>query len=569
MFRKPNRKTSYSGWAVKWLVLLSILVLSIGCGSSSDDPEPSSDPVRESAQGPVCGLDEGTMLAFRGIPYAQPPLGDLRFAPTEPLADVRADTLECKSFGNVCPQLAGGLLVGEEDCLTLNIFTPKDAGADAFGYPVMVWIHGGAYIQGSGSSGAYDLPDLVERGVIVVTFNYRLGALGFLPHPALTAEQGQSGNYGLMDQQEALRWVQANIAQFGGDPNNVTIFGESAGGHSVMTHLAAPDADALFQKAIVQSGSYSPFQLPLDTGYMYYGAPFAATADCTGSDAEIAACFRDLSVDGVIAAQGDAWYVPVTGGDFLPESIYMSLATGAFHNDKPVLIGGNRNEGTLFTALDFVGTPPEYYDDNDAYLAAVARLLGQSGITDAADIAKIANDYLGVAEAELGQLPNGDPHPNRFRLAHSKVWTDHFFACRNMMQWEQLADHTPTYAYWFTDANAPFPPAYAALSAFEDMGMITFGASHAFEIQYVFGRVQEQAVVSGEQIALSLEMIEFWTNFAKTGAPSDAPGVWDVYARAVGPVMRLDTPGATPVNVSAFSDAHRCAYWENPVNATP
>lgn len=194
------------------------------------------------------------MLAFRGIRYAKPPVRELRFAPPQPVEKPTGIVVADK-FGSACPQYksAFGPESLEEDCLFLNVYVPK-AGEGPF--PVMVWIHGGAFVAGSGGP-EYDPSRLVAQGVVVVTINYRLGPLGFLAHRDLTNEQdGGSGNYGLMDQQLALRWVQDNISTFGGDPNNVTIFGESAGGLSVLSHVVSPKAQGLFQRAIVQSGSY-------------------------------------------------------------------------------------------------------------------------------------------------------------------------------------------------------------------------------------------------------------------------------------------------------------------------
>jgi len=219
----------------------------------------SRSPVVVTETGPVRGIATGTMQEFRGIPYAEAPVGDLRWRPPQEPARWTG-VLDATAFSPHCPQAATpyGTPSTTEDCLFLNVFTPdKTNEGRPHLLPVMFWIHGGGLVVGE--SDGYDPSPLVAQGVVVVTINYRLGELGFLAHPALAAESptGASGNYGLMDQQAALRWVQRNIRAFGGDPDNVTIFGQSAGALSVHSQLASPLAAGLFHKAIVESGAYS------------------------------------------------------------------------------------------------------------------------------------------------------------------------------------------------------------------------------------------------------------------------------------------------------------------------
>jgi len=550
-------------WVMTCTVLISALAFITACSSSSNDPVLlPTGAVVNTDQGAVRGEEMQTMHAFRGIPYAAAPVGDLRFAPPEPAPD-RAGTLDATQFGSACPQMPGAFGAGSvnEDCLFLNIFTPK---GEVENLPVMVWIHGGAYISVSGAEDAYEATRLVAEDVILVTLNYRLGALGFLPHPALTAEAGQSGNYGLMDQQEALRWVQANIQSFGGDPTNVTIFGESAGGHSVLSHMAAAGNDGLFHRAIVQSGSYSAGQVSMTNGYYAFGRSFAdipglpanASAPCTGiSDpGDIRECLRSLTVEEVLTAQGSTWYVPVTGGIFLPQSIDAALDAGEIA-DVPVMIGSNRHEGQLFVLLGFdrssedmskwmiYSTPEEYQAGVNGVLPAIMNL----------DRNQIGADYLAFADAQLG-LPPGVDHPNRFRVALSNLWTDYMFSCGNLKQWNQLSAHTPTYAYWFTDNAAP--------NAW-DSPALPIGATHTLEIQYVFGVVGERGG-SPDQEALSAQLIDFWTQFAKTGNPSSSSTVWQEYTGSDSFVMKLDTP-ISGTDADEFDAAHQCsAYWAAP-----
>src|ERR1700677_3303940 len=298
--------------------------------SASTGGQPAAGgPVVVTANGAVRGTSSGPVNEFLGIPYAAPPVGALRWRPPQPAASwpgVRAAT----AFAPHCPQLASpfGQASTSEDCLFLNVFTPSHGQAGARS-PVMVWIHGGALV--TGESNDYDPAKLVEDGVTVVTINYRLGALGFLADPALADANGQSGDYGLMDQQAALRWVQRNIASFGGDPRNVTIFGESAGGLSTLSPVASPQAKGLFQKAIAESA----------------GEAFAAQAGCA---TQTAACLRSLPVSTILANEDAAGYTPNINSEVLPQSLKTAFATGEF-NRVPIINGTNHEEWRLFVAL--------------------------------------------------------------------------------------------------------------------------------------------------------------------------------------------------------------------------
>src|SRR6202171_4867142 len=233
--------------------------------------------------GPIKGVQMFGVEAFLGIPYAAPPIGALRWTPPQPPAHFKG-VFKAAQFGNSCTQPGSGV----EDCLTLNVFTPhiKKNRNKKKPLPVMFWIHGGGLV--GGGSIFYDPSPLVLKGkVIVVTINYRLGLLGFFAHPAIDAEGHLNGNYGFMDQQFALQWVKSNIAKFGGDPNRVTIFGESAGGQSIYANLASPTAAGLFQRAIAESGAYTEFQdywdfiVPLATAETA-GTSIAASLGCPG-----------------------------------------------------------------------------------------------------------------------------------------------------------------------------------------------------------------------------------------------------------------------------------------------
>ncbi len=566
-------------WRMSISTVLAATLLA-GCGGSdSDSDDMQSDvrgPLRDTQQGQVEGVKQDGLLAFKGIPYAQPPVGELRFAPPEQ-AESWHGVLEATEFGNSCPQ-SGSAFNGytdslDEDCLFLNVYTPTEGE----NHPVMVWIHGGAFITGSGGE-SYEPSRLVEQGVVVVTMNYRLGILGFLPVDDLPEGSGQ---YGLMDQQLALQWVQDNIEAFDGNPDNVTIFGESAGGHSVLSQLvsagASTGSEGLFHKAIVQSGAYQPTQIPQAYGEANIGAPVVAALGCDTAP-DVAACLRDGSIEtaDILAAQGSLWFNPTYGEGMLPHSIQYALDNDAFPQAIPVMTGNNLNEGRLFVALDeipflLLDTPaPNPVDKEAEYDNAVKTLLA---VNPALDHAQIADDYLDTTPKSSGgalTTPAFDDTAGneKYSLALASIQTSWRFACNQFDQIESLSDQeVNAYGYWFTDQDAPslFGPALTpALS-------INLGAAHALEIQYVLNSeaTMRERGATDAQIALSEQMIDYWVQFARRGYPSTSDGTatWPIYDAGTSTLMELtpDTLGSSAlVDISEAEAAHNCAYWDNP-----
>jgi para-nitrobenzyl esterase len=487
--------------------------------------------------GIVRGIETATTREFRGIPYAAAPVGDLRWRSPQRHAPWQG-VLDTTQFANHCPQIAGpfGQASTTEDCLFLNVATPNRGPADqepADLRPVMVWIHGGALV--TGESNDYDATRLVEQGdVVVVTINYRLGTLGFLAHPTLTAESPDhtSGNYGLLDQQEALRWVQRNIRAFGGDPNRVTIFGESAGGLSVHAQLASPGSQGLFQRAIVESGAYQLTQPSLAAGEAV-GTAFATRAGCTDQSA---ACLRGLSVAQVLANQpsGVTAISPFVDGVFLPQSVGAAFASGQF-NHVPVMEGSNHDEWRLFVALTDLTTGPI---TPEGYPAAIQATLGVPA----------ALVPLFEAQYPLANFPSPD-------LAVSALGTDAIFDCNARFTAQKLSQFVPTFAYEFNDEAAPqrfLPPV-----------SFPYGAAHASEIQYLFTlpvTVPAPAFDASQQ-QLSDAMIDYWTSFARTGQPSSlATPPWTPFAIASDTMQSL-VP-ATPRPETGFAADHQCAFWD-------
>jgi para-nitrobenzyl esterase len=481
------------------------------------------------AGGAVRGQAAAAGREFLGIPYAAPPVGALRWQPPRPAAPWHG-TRAATSYAPHCPQPPGsfGRASTSEDCLYLNVFTP--AGNKARNLPVMVWVHGGSLR--TGESDDYNPAGLVRDGVVVVTINYRLGALGFLADSALASRPGgPSGNYGLMDQEAALRWVQRNIHGFGGNPGNVTLFGESAGGLSTLAQLASPGARGLFQRAIVESGTYDLTQQSLAAAESA-GQAFAAKAGCASTTAPAsttAACLRRLPVSTILADEDPTGYTPDVDGAVLTQSVKTALARGQF-NRVPVVIGTNHDEYRLFVAgIQLLGGRVTAAN----YQTMIASTLGVSA---------------GIAGAIAAQYPLGRyPSPP---VALGAVGTDAIFACHALAAEQSLARYVPTFAYEFNDENAPelfLPPAG-----------FPYGAAHASELPYLFSQtaVPHPVGFSAAQLQLAAAMKQDWTNLAKTGVP--APG-WPRFAGTSQRMLSLVPP--TPQVETDFAAQHHCAFW--------
>ncbi len=486
----------------------------------------ASSLVVRTADGQVHGLATASVDDYLGIPYAAPPVGALRWQPPRPPAPWRGIRVATR-FAPHCPQPASpfGRASVSEDCLYLNVFTPPTHHGS--GLPVMVWIHGGALV--SGESDDYDPSALVAHGVIVVTFNYRLGALGFLAHPALAAKPGgPSGDYGLMDQQAALRWVQRNIRAFGGDPAKVTIFGESAGGQSVLLQLASPTARGLFARAIAESGGYALGQASLASAEAA-GRAFAAKAGCATQTAQ---CLRSLPVATILADQDQTGATIDIDGRVLTSQLKTALASGEF-NRVPVIDGSNHDEWRLFVALStFEGHPVTAAD----YVPMIATTLHVSR---------------SIAEIIAAQYPLADYASPA--LALGTVGTDAIFACPTLLLDQALARYVPMYAYEFNDEHAP-------AGSLPQPGF-PYGATHAAELPYLFGLPGTAASdFTSAQQRLAGAMQDAWTSFAAAGVPSlTAGGPWPRFATASQLMLSLIPPQPQPE--TNFAAEHHCAFW--------
>jgi len=475
--------------------------------------------------GKVAGKQEGDIRTFLGIPFAAPPVGPLRWREPMPAASWKG-VRQATSFGPHCMQAPffEDMIFRDpgpsEDCLTLNVWTPaKDKAAKL---PVMVWIYGGGYQGGSTSEARQDGKVLAENGVIVVTMNYRLGIFGFFTHPALTAESPNkaSGNYGLLDQRAAMLWVKDNIAAFGGDPSNVTIFGESAGSFAVSSHMASPIDKGLFQKAIGESGgafSKSTLGMKSRIDAELKDAEFASKIYHADTLEQLRAIPAQELLDRATkpaASKELIRFSPVIDGYLLPESVPAIFAAGK-QNDVPLLAGWNHDEGGVLSKSTL-----------DTFKASVDKQFGD-------DAPKVLAAYNATSDADSIR-------------AASDLTADSFIAY-STWKWLEAQATTgkqPIYRFRF-DEVVPADPFHTAGDS----------AYHSGEIAYVFGsqHLLTDFKWTPEDQALSKQMQQYWSNFAKTGDPNGAGlPTWPKYNAATGwQVMHL---GPQPV---AEKDDHR------------
>jgi len=491
------------------------LATGLDTGVDSGTPPVDYQPgtVVELTTGPVEGVEEGELRVFRGIPYAAPPVGPLRLVdpqPVTPWTEVR----DASQVGPACPQSTVPVVDWlsqvddtDEDCLTLNVWAHDDGQPK----PVMVWLHGGAFFYGAGSQDLYDGTAIAHEDVVVVTVNYRLGALGFLAHPELGAQVGNDspGNFGLKDQVAALQWVQDNIAAFGGDPDNVTVFGESAGAISTCVLTTLPQAEPLLDKAIAQSivgchvlptateagaiGGVSPRDYATD-----------AVAELGCADApDLLGCLQALPADdfvGLVDAAGlltdpqTPFPTPYVDGSFVPEVPADVHARGGA--DVPMILGTNADEATMFLSLS---APLTWLSMDDA----VEELLGSDAYNDGVLERYGLPDYLLPSDAFL------------------TFATDAMFSCPNRALADAQSGGAPVYLYEFQERS---------------LTTLALGSHHALELPYVFGTYPSMGIVlpSASDVALGDAMRRSWTDFAR----GDGPG-WPAWQPG-GTWMRFD-----------------------------
>ena len=525
---------------------LAVLALLAGGATAAGaqtvlDPDASVIVTGGAIRGAV-SASNADIVAFKGIPFAAPPVGDLRWRPPEPVVAWEG-VRDASESGAICIQNGGRNVTQDEDCLFLNVWAPRETSEPR---PVLFWIHGGGYTGGSGSTAIYDGTPLAADGAVVVTINYRLNVFGFLAHPALSAESphGASGNYGLLDMVAALEWVRDNIATFGGDPGRVTIFGESAGGGAVMSVMLIPQAEGLFHGAIAQSNWINGWDRPLAEaarGWEAAEAQGLRVADAlgiTGNTDEALAAMRAASAADVLAASnadagspfmrnGNVW-APNVDGWVIPDDPLAMYRAGRQHA-VPLITGLNGNEGSLMTRGMDIPDAAAF----EGYVRSV--------------YPELADEMLAHYDASS---------PDAAKAAIDKVIHDLYFAGPVRAHAEsQAAVGAPTWLYHFT--HVPPTPWGADL-----------GSHHAAELVYVFGTLTRREE-GGERplgltpvgdytdtdMTLSATMRGYWVQFAATGNPNRG-GLppWPVFepetdrhlelSSAISPGTAVDTAGA-------------------------
>ena len=470
--------------------------------------------------GEVQGVVSGDVASFKGIPFAAPPVGDLRWKPPQPVKPwtgvKSADTMApgCMQDSGLAA-LMNAPTNFSEDCLYLNVWSPAKVPGEKL--PVMVWIYGGGFAVGATNAPVYDGSRLAQKGAVIVSVAYRVGAFGFLAHPDLSRESGKgSGTYGLQDMIAGLRWVKNNIAQFGGDPNRVTIFGESAGGIAVSMLAASPAAKGMFHRVISESGgSFAPVRFANEAGQ---NVPTLALAESVGKTFLEGLAVNDIKAAHALTADqiqkgaggGLGRFWPVADGDVLPGDQYELYQAGRF-NDTPVLIGTNSDEGAMFA---------------------------RRGVTSTAFEQQIRAGYGAKADTILNAYPHATD-AEAFKSSKD-IFRESAFAWHTWA-WARLQSQkgkNKAYVYYF-DHRTPATPD---------------GANHGSEISFVFRNLGVLAgVLVGQpqagDAALSDLMSSYWVNFAKSGDPNGAGlPAWPAFSEKDQKVMFFDSsPSAKPV----------------------
>lgn len=496
------------------LSLLVILIISFVSCKQEQEAIPGQVKIDN---GIVKGSVEDSLTIFKGIPFAAPPVGDLRWKAPQPVTPWEG-VKETTEFGPA--PIQGNDQNGKsEDCLYLNVWTPATSSDEKM--PVLVWIYGGGFSFGATSEPVYDGAALAKKGVVLVSIAYRVGQMGFLAHPELSAENPDkvSGNYGILDQIAGLQWVKENIAAFGGDPDKVTIFGESAGGISVSMLCASPLAKGLFQGAISQSGgSFGPSRPVTFPGENMKTLTIAEKEGLAYAEQVGATSLQDLRNTPVEKlpmgmGMGGAW--PIIDGHVIPDDQYKLYEQGQF-NDVPILIGYNSDEGASFSREK---TPEEF-------------------------IANVENRYGQFSEDLLEAYPLGENSvPKTARdLARDAAFGWHTWS------WARLQSkngNSKVYYYYF-DQHPEYP---------KDSGKFGYGSPHGQEVAYVFQNLdQNNPDLSASDHSISEAMGTYWTNFTKYGNPNgDTLPEWPAFSEENPKVMYFEqTPhvGTVPSEAS-------------------
>lgn len=513
--------------ALTALIAAALPAAAAAGSATAGPPDGSPRPVVSVAQGALRGRAHDGAQEFIGVPYAAAPVGEFRLrAPRPParwngMREAVAQAPAClqfSPFGLRDPRAVS------EDCLYLDVYRPRRARAGDR-LPVVFWMHGGAYSQGTGTQfGGRTMAELTDS--IVISVNYRLGQLGYLGLPELGRENGlRSGSFGLMDQIQALRWTRENARAFGGDPGNVTVSGQSAGSGSVCGLLAAPSAAGLFHRAVLQSGPCTLLRTPDGARAESEARDFAAGAGCADPGA-VVECLRAASGQSLVdAARTRATSGPASGDGLLPRDPAAAIAAGTW-NKVPVLIGSTRSEARLFVALTQPGLTAEQYAE------------------------QVLAGYGAAGPEVLARYPvaaHGSPY-----LALSAVMTDSTFACQTARTAQLFARQVPTFTYEFDDPDSP------TLAGAQVPGLDESNA-HSAELAYLHDFTMGERPLTPVQVALATRMKRYWGAFARYGVPA-VPGQtpWPATGPG-GTVLKLTPTGDRPDR--AFAADHQCGFW--------
>lgn len=487
------------------IILISVSLLN-ACSNQGDSMSSTSSntsqPLVQTPAGQISGITQNNLNIFKGIPYAEAPIGENRWK--APVAKTPwQGVLQAKEFGPACIQptnkiesvYSNNIGTTSEDCLSLNIWAPHKAKKA----PVFVWIHGGALVKGSSKERLYDGEKLAQQGMLTISINYRLGVLGFLAHPELSAESEHqvSGNYALLDQIEALRWINTNIASFGGDPENVTIVGESAGGLSVMYLMAAPQARGLFAKAVMQSAYMVSVSELKTSRFGQYSAENIGQYIANKAGANSLAELRELDAQTLTETAAENGYFAMfnVDGFVVPRQLVEVFERG---EQAPVPIIAGFNSGEIRT---------------------LTMLAPKAPVTDDAYVSAIRERYLDLSDAFLDLYPATDVQESIYATTRDALygWTS------ERLVRMQTALGKSAYLYLFDHAY----------NATDKQRLHAF---HASEIPYVFGNFDRSPKLwpknpdTVEEHAFSRSMMQYWSNFAKTGKPiADNQPDWPAY----------------------------------------
>jgi para-nitrobenzyl esterase len=461
----------------------------------------SDNPTIDSSTGCVVGLQQGTLSYFLGIPYAEPPIGSLRWKRTVPHANWD-EPFAANNLSAFCTQFTESGIIGSEDCLTLNIFRPKTLPEEPL--PIMFYTHGGSYIAGAGSSDVFNAPPMLAEKAIVVTHNYRLGAFGFLAHELLSEEDaiesgglGSSGNVGLFDTRTALQWVYDNAEELGGSQDQIMIFGESAGAITTCTLLMNPESEGLFSSALIQSGGCNVISVPLSQA-QGQGEYYEESIGCADEENRLE-CMRSATKETIMAVdltqtQYGSGFAPNVDEDFIPEATGTMLYYGNFHR-VPIAAGINGNEGSMFVHA--------------------------MGLTEEEELEQVVREYgtaYGISDLDtLLSLYSSEEHGG-VQAAMDQLHGDMFFVCPTRLSMDMISFYLPSYAYYYTHE----PSWIASYPSLEG-----WGAYHSSELNFIFGTYL--SYLTPDEKLFAEQMMNTWVNFARGEYSTEGAGAWEVY----------------------------------------